>query len=182
MLTQRFSGVSLPLTSLNPLGFASDIWESRMKFSLFALLCIVCSDSIPALADQTKQCLEVAVTQIEMNRCAGVEFSTVDFELNRVYKKIQEIYKNDSIFLEKLKISQLAWIKLRDANIELQYPHLEEPGYYGSIFPICVSGYKTKLTMQRTEFLKQWLNGKEEGDVCQGSIMNERKIKDLLKK
>jgi uncharacterized protein YecT (DUF1311 family) len=153
-----------------------------MKSSLFALLCIVCSVSIPVLADQTKQCLEVAVTQIEMDRCADVEFSTVDFELNRVYKKIQEIYKNDSVFLEKLKISQLAWIKLREADTELQFPHSEEPGYYGSVFPMCVSGYKTKLTLQRAEFLKQWLNGEEEGDACQGSIMNDRKIKELLKK
>ncbi|MFI3199800.1 MAG: lysozyme inhibitor LprI family protein [Methylococcaceae bacterium] len=153
-----------------------------MKPSLFAFLCIVCSISIPVLADQTKQCLEVAVTQIEMNRCAGVEFSAVDFELNRVYKKIQELYNNDSIFLEKLKMSQLGWIKHRDADIELQYPHSEEPGYYGSALSMCVSGYKTKLTMQRVEFLKQWLNGEEEGDVCQGSIMNDRKITELMKK
>ncbi len=153
-----------------------------MKSSLLALLCIVCSVSIPVLADQTKQCLEVAVTQIEMNRCAGVEFSAVDFELNRVYKKIQEIYKNDRIFLEKLKTSQLVWIKLRDADIELKYPHSEGPSYYGSVFPMCASGFKTRLTMQRAEFLKQWLNGEEEGDVCMGSIMNNRKIKESLKK
>lgn len=153
-----------------------------MKSSLLALLCIVCSISFPVLADQTKQCLEAAVTQLEMNRCADVEFTTADLELNRIYKKIQEIYKNDGVFLEKLKMSQLAWIKLRDADIELQYPHSEETGYYGSVFPMCVSENKTRLTMQRAEFLKKWLKGEEEGDVCKGSIMNDLKIKELMEK
>lgn len=154
----------------------------RMKSLQLTLLCVVCSISITVLADQTKQCLEVAVTQLEMNRCADVEFNKADSELNRIYKKIQEIYKNDSVFLEKLKMSQLAWIKLRDADFELQYPHSEEPGYYGSVFPMCFSDYMTRLTMQRAEFLKKWLNGEEEGDVCTGSIMNDRKIKELMEK
>ena len=150
--------------------------------SILALLGMVCFVSVPVWADQTKQCLAVATTQMEMNRCAGVGFDTADSQLNSVYKKIQDLYKNDPVFLEKLKASQLAWLKLKEADIQLQYPHSAESGYYGSVLPMCVSDYETQLTLQRAEFLKRWLKGAEEGDVCQGSIMNDQKLKELLKK
>ena len=120
-------------------------------------------------AEESDTCLEKAMTQIEMNACAGMSLKIADGELNRVYTAIQSRYANDKLFLKKLKIAQLAWIKLRDADFEMQFPHTKEQGYYGSIFPTCASSYKTELTLKRVAFLKEWLIGVEEGDACSGS-------------
>ncbi len=108
-----------------------------------------------------------------MNQCTNVGYKEADDELNRVYMKIKQVYKEDTVFLDKLKKAQLVWIQLRDADLELKYPHSDNNGYYGSALPMCMSQYKTSLTLKRVAFLKKWLTGLEEGDVCAGSIMNQ---------
>jgi len=114
-------------------------------------------------------CLEQAMTQPEMNECAGMSYVMADGELNRVYAAIQSRYADDKLFLKKLKKAQLAWIKLRDADFEMQFPHAKDPAYYGRMFSTCADSYKTELTLERVAFLKQWLIGTEEGDSCSGS-------------
>jgi uncharacterized protein YecT (DUF1311 family) len=122
-----------------------------------------------AFAEEAVTCLEKAMTQTEINKCSNINFQIADKELNRVYSTIQSRYVQDKLFLKKLKTAQLAWIQLRDADFEMQFPHQKEEGYYGSIFPTCASSYKTELTLQRVAFLKAWLIGVEEGDSCAGS-------------
>jgi len=129
-----------------------------------------------------EECLRTAMTQTEMNKCANIGYKEADSELNRVYKLIKEMYSDDEVFLEKLKIAQRAWIKLRDADFELQYPHKDERGYYGSVFPMCEDISKTELTLQRVAFLKRWLVGTEEGDVCSGSLMFGWRLKEAQSK
>ncbi|HHD82436.1 MAG TPA: DUF1311 domain-containing protein, partial [Campylobacterales bacterium] len=114
-------------------------------------------------------CLEQAMTQPEMNECAGMDYVMADGELNRIYAAVQSRYAEDKLFLKKLKKAQLAWIKLRDADFEMQFPHAKDPAYYGRMFSTCADSYKTELTLQRVAFLKQWLIGVEEGDSCAGS-------------
>ncbi|MDC9728526.1 MAG: DUF1311 domain-containing protein [Methyloprofundus sp.] len=111
------------------------------------------------------------MTQSEMNQCAGIALKEADAELNRVYSKIRQLYKDDDKFIGKLRDAQRAWIKSRDADIEMQYPYMRDSSYYGSSFPVCVSRYTAMITLQRIEYLKKWLIGVKEGDVCSGSIM-----------
>ena len=118
-------------------------------------------------------CIETAMTQSDMNQCILLDYKKADAELNRVYRKIREIYKDDQLFLAKLKKSQLAWGKLRDADFELEYPYTNEPNYYGSSFSMCEFDFNTQLTLQRTKYLKRWLIGREDGDVCSGSQKSE---------
>jgi uncharacterized protein YecT (DUF1311 family) len=108
-------------------------------------------------------------TQLAMNQCAGLSFEETDAELNRVYGEIKRVYADDPTFLVALRDSQRAWIKLRDADMNLYFPE-REAGYYGSITPFCKTSAITKITQERVEFLRQWLIGVEEGDVCSGSI------------
>lgn len=129
--------------------------------------------SLNATANESSSCLKTALTQLEINQCANVGYKEADGELNRVYKKIKQVYKEDTVFLDKLKKAQLVWIQLLDADLELKYPHIDNHGYYGSILPMCMDQYKTSLILKRVAFLKQWLIGIEEGDVCAGSIMNQ---------
>lgn len=117
-------------------------------------------------------CLQKARTQLESNECSNIQYKEADAELNRVYNLIKKLYKDDKVFLEKLKISQRCWIKLRDADIDLQFPEEDKQKIYGSIFPMCASDLMTELTLQRVFFLKRWVTGAKEGDVCSGSIMH----------
>jgi uncharacterized protein YecT (DUF1311 family) len=98
------------------------------------------------------------------------EFKKADTELNRTYKKILSDYKDDKIFLEKLKKAQRAWLTYRDAHIESVYPVEDKAAEYGSVYGMCCCTIKKDLTDQRTKMLKQWLVGTMEGDVCSGSI------------
>ena len=92
-----------------------------------------------------------------------------DAELNRVYREVRSRYRDDPLFLEKLKIAQRAWIKFRDAHIESQYPQ-EDKIAYGSIYGMCSCAELAKLTRARTKQLRLWLVGIEEGEGCYGSV------------
>ncbi len=151
-------------------------------FTKAFLLILILFNSITVFASKSDSCLEKVMTQLDMNKCSGIDLEKVDSELNRVYRLIKKVYKEDKVFLTKLKNAQRAWIKLRDADLDLQFPHVNEPGYYGSVFPMCANNFKTYLTLQRVVFLKRWLAGSEEGDVCMGSLMLDWSIKEALKK
>lgn len=108
-------------------------------------------------------------TQAEMNSEAYAEFHKADNELNQVYQNILTEYKSDTIFIENLKKSQRIWIAFRDAELNMKYPNYPDT-FYGTIQPTCRAFYLMELTENRTKTLKIWLNGIEEGDVCNGSV------------
>jgi len=106
-----------------------------------------------------------------MNSCARHEIETSDAELNRVYRELQVRYKDDPDFLMKLRAAQSAWIKFRNAQLEMKFPpHPKERYYYGSVFPICSMLYLHQLTNDRLDTLREWLAGGTNGDVCVGSV------------
>jgi uncharacterized protein YecT (DUF1311 family) len=108
-------------------------------------------------------------TQLEMNQEEQNKYLKADKELNNVYNQILKEYKTDTEFIKNLKIAQRIWIQFRDAEMKSKYPDREQ-GYYGSIHPMCWSIYLTELTEERTNKLKMWLTGIDEGDACSGSI------------
>jgi uncharacterized protein YecT (DUF1311 family) len=132
-----------------------------------------------ALAGGQEDCNPTG-SQRELNACAGDDFAKADAELNRVWKAIQTRYKDQPVFLEKLKASQKLWVQFRDAELEATYPvsKNDDPrAQYGSAYPMCVGEAKATLTRQRTEQLKAWLDGSDEGDVCAGSVKNSTELK-----
>ena len=82
---------------------------------------------------------------------------------------------------KKLNNAQLTWTKSRDADFELKFPHIDEPNFYGSVFSMCSDEYKVHLTLQRVDFLKQWIIGSEGGDICRGSQVPQSYLNELLK-
>ncbi len=97
------------------------------------------------------------------------------FETNKkiqfMYKEIKELYSDDELFLQKLESSNLAWLKAVDADFDLKFPHADEASYYyGSSFPMCSKEYKESIIARRLQFLAEWINKTEEGDVCSGSV------------
>jgi len=110
-----------------------------------------------------------AQTQLELNDMQLKNYVAADSELNLTYQKIMKEYKDDTAFTKSLVASEKIWIKFRDAEMKMKYPD-REPGYYGSIQPMCWAIYLTQLTLERTATLKQWLEGIDEGDACAGSV------------
>jgi uncharacterized protein YecT (DUF1311 family) len=108
-------------------------------------------------------------TQGEMNQDAYKEYQKSEKEINLVYQKILKEYKADTALTNNIKIAQRLWIKFRDAEVKVMFPD-REAGYYGSIHPMCLSGYMKELTDERIKKLKIWLIGIEEGDACSGSV------------
>jgi uncharacterized protein YecT (DUF1311 family) len=110
-------------------------------------------------------------TQSEMNEQSFDSYKKVDTELNDVYKKILDKYKSDTLFIKNLKISQRIWISFRDAELNMKFPDYG-PYWYGSMHPMCVAGYLEELTKDRIKTLKKWLEGRIQGDGCNGSIID----------
>jgi len=110
-----------------------------------------------------------AQTQGEMNQDAASEFKAADKELNAIYQQILEDYADDEAFIANLKEAQRCWIAFRDAQMKMKYPD-REPGYYGSIQPMCEAMYLAELTQDRIKALKVWIEGVEEGDMCAGTV------------
>jgi uncharacterized protein YecT (DUF1311 family) len=109
-------------------------------------------------------------TQSEMNSDENQKYIKADKELNQVYSKILKDYKDDPVFISKLKIAQNLWIKFRDAEMNALFPEIDKQLNYGSVFPMCWSIHITTLTKERIKTLKIWQTGIEEGDVCSGSV------------
>jgi len=45
-----------------------------------------------------------------------------------------------------------------------------EPGFYGSVLPMCEAMYLAELTQDRIKALNVWIEGVEEGNVCAGTV------------
>lgn len=152
-----------------------------MKTFKFVFLVFALVDFVGVMAEEQQECLESAMTQTAMNICAADGYVEAEAELNQVYTKIQAVYKEDELFISKLKEAQIAWIKLRDADFDMQYPLPDKRLNYGSGFSMCAGINKAQITLQRIEFLKQWLVGTEKGDMCGGTKMTQYYFQEMLK-
>lgn len=114
--------------------------------------------------------MSLSQSQMELNLKASENLKASDIELNQVYSKVLKKYKSDSIFISALKKTQRLWITFRDAELEMKFPAENKQMYYGSIYPMCVSEFLKEMTDTRTEKLRSYLIGQEEGDACQGAI------------
>ena len=118
-----------------------------------------------------------AQTQLEINQCAGINLLTARRTLESMLEKIRHAYKSASPeFLTKLDVSQKAWEESVKADMELKYPFEDKRLQYGSVYPMCASGFESRLVLARIEFLREWLNGHEDGDICSGSIIHSYSI------
>jgi uncharacterized protein YecT (DUF1311 family) len=113
--------------------------------------------------------LSFSQTQTEINNKANFEFAKSDKLLNKIYRDILTEYKSDIVFIEKLRKAQSLWIQFRDAQVEMKYPEGDDQNN-GSLYPMCKVLYLKELTDQRIATLQEWLNGNQEGDVCNGSV------------
>ena len=130
-------------------------------------LCVLLSATAPCLAD----CYDNAITQTELNRCAGSQANDAQQQLHQMLASLHRLYADDEAFLQALTQAQSQWAASLEADLALKYPLAEKQAAYGSAYPLCLNSYRTGLIEARIAFLQQWLEGVEEGDVCSGSLM-----------
>lgn len=123
-------------------------------------------EPVNSMASDGSKCFDNAVTQSALNQCAANDYKNAESEMEKVYAAVRKKYRDDPKRLEKLKLSQDSWINFRDAEASARYPHQDEPGYYGSVFPLCMNVLLMQLMQDRTVQLKSYLKSVEEGDVC----------------
>jgi uncharacterized protein YecT (DUF1311 family) len=143
--------------------------KSKTAALLVVVLCLLLAGS-GASAQKSKKrpdCVGRAKTQRDLNSCAGTDSANAEQDLNATYQSILKKYADNPVFVERLRAAQRAWLKFRDAQLEMRFPPADQEG---SVAPMCHASYKAELTQARTKQLRAWLDGIEEGDVCAGSI------------
>ena len=104
-----------------------------------------------------KNCGAVTST-LGFDLCVNQAHKTADSRLNVSYKQLiarvksqyQKTPEQGARFLVRLKVSQLAWLKLRDANCAIEaFEYDEEMPAYEVTVNICV----TKISLERSEYL-----------------------------
>jgi uncharacterized protein YecT (DUF1311 family) len=128
------------------------------SLQLYSLIFLAATSSA-TWAAETIKCND-AGTQMELNACALDEFKRADQELNATYAALMKKENQDPTFIRKLRAAQRAWIAFRDAEIESTYACNEKDARvcWGSMLPLSVSAYKTKLTRERTARLRRSLD------------------------
>ena len=74
------------------------------------------------------------------------------------------------IFIDKYEVSQKNWTIFRDSQLDMKFPEKNKRASYGSMYPMCETGYLTQLTKLRTKQLKEWLEPLPGNEGCGGSI------------
>lgn len=129
----------------------------------FLSLSVLLAATLQPAAAQDKPDCNNAMTQLEMNQCAGIDFQKADAELNAVYKKaMAKMRETDSYLSDDLKgaadalrDAQRAWIPFRDKACEA-YGFLARGG---SMESMLVSNCRTDVTEQRIKQLNELVQG-----------------------
>lgn len=103
-------------------------------------------------------------------RCAQLDLAESKQEMAEAYNEVLKRYAADTVFIVRFKASQAAWSAYFDAEMAALYPDPRGVAAYGSTYPGCHADAAAYLIDRRTQELRRWLDGAEEGDVCAGSI------------
>lgn len=136
-----------------------------LKAGLFALMCgcVVLREAPASGEEPLKVDCENPVVQIELNYCAEKEYESADKALNAQWKATRQVLAGrDRELEEKLRggeqallNGQRAWIGYRDGQCEAEA--FSARG--GTAEPMLLMSCKAELTRQRTEELKQMVEG-----------------------
>ena len=132
---------------------------------------ISCCNKILAIAAAIMLCSMIPAFAEPKAYTPEEHLEAADRALNSNYKRIQALYANDKLFLEKLRGSQRAWLKFRDAEIEALFPHSKEgTKYYGNAYGDAKTHWLAALTEDRCSQLARRLEGAEKRDSYRESI------------
>lgn len=100
-----------------------------------------------------------AMTQRDLNMCAGRQYQAADDTMNQAYRELMTVQEGDTA---RLRDAQRAWIVFRDSECTFQTAASEN----GSIHAMEYSGCLTTLTKERTRELKKALACYRNAERC----------------
>jgi uncharacterized protein YecT (DUF1311 family) len=102
-------------------------------------------------------------TQLRMQSQACFAYANAGHELDALYSTLLSSHKGEVAFVRRLRSTQEAWKGYREKELDFLFP-LGDPTA-GSSTGMCRCIMAEKITRQRIEILKKWLEP-DEGDVC----------------
>ena len=130
-----------------------------------AALLLACIPATLAAQDDHPSCDE-ARTQADMTMCAAMAYARADTALNQTYRQVLDGI--DSARKETLREAQRAWIRMRDADCELENAEFEGGSIHPMLFALC-QAHATRL---RTGQLRQLVaSDAEDGGSEHGAIL-----------
>jgi uncharacterized protein YecT (DUF1311 family) len=107
-----------------------------------------------------------------------------DNKLNEIYNGILKIYKDDTLFIGKLKIAQKAWIVYRDAHVVSKYGYTQDGllDSVGILFSGCLAEELTELIKNRINELNVWFKGNDYNAICPEEMDTTVKSKEEVDK
>jgi uncharacterized protein YecT (DUF1311 family) len=106
--------------------------------------------------------LQKALSQSEMNECAGENFKASDKQLNILYEQIMARIGGDAATKGLLQKSQRLWIGFRDAECDFQ----ASGSVGGSIYPTLIASCAGSMTDKRILEFKEYSNCEEGDSSC----------------
>ena len=126
--------------------------------TLFAVSAMVLLAASGARADEKINCKSQDLNQMQLDQCAGQDFTVADGKLNALYKTMMAKY--DAANQAKLKTAEKAWLTYRDA--ECDYETNGTAG--GTINPMMDTMCRTTKTNDRIKELNAQMHCAE-GDL-----------------
>ena len=121
----------------------------------FAALLLACVPAALDAQDDSPSC-DDARTQTDMNQCAAMAYARADTALNQTYRQL--LQGIEPARMETLREAQRAWIRMRDADCELENAEFEGGSIHPMLFALC-QAHATRL---RTGQLRQLLAADDE--------------------
>jgi len=109
--------------------------------------------------DQEIKC-NPAGNQTEMNQCASDDLQKADKKLNETYQALIKKSGDNKTYIKKLRESQRAWIKFRDAELDAMFSCDDENIRicWGNMIGILYPAAKRELTEERTKRLQKYID------------------------
>ena len=124
-------------------------------------------------SDDPQHACDAAMSQMDLNQCAGEQYHKADVRLNAVYRKTLEIMQRDlgnaqaerdpqlvkynQQAIEKIKAAERAWIQYRDLHCDAASQQYEGGSMRPMIWGFCMA----ETTLDRIKELK---SAYEDGD------------------
>ena len=128
----------------------------QLTITLF-LAAIGVSACFAQYSERLDRCMEKADNQTAMHYCANEEARRAEMELGEIYKKLLAAAGSQSVSVAKIRATEEAWIRYRDAYIEAMYPESDKQAAYGSSFPTEADLLWAKLTYRQIDALREML-------------------------
>lgn len=132
----------------------------------FAAILLACASAALSAQDDPQSC-DDARTQMDMTQCAAMAYARADTALNQRYQQV--LHGIEPARMETLREAQRAWIRMRDADCELENAEFEGGSIHPMLFALCQAHATRLRTGQLRDLLASDEGGGEHGAILRAT-------------